>query len=88
MRVGSGASTDPFCLSGVDYLAREMYNELQEVEYYTGELNEEEFERYCWRAVDLQPLAGGHIFEAKVAGTGYTHCRAAYGYGDGAVCWH
>jgi len=55
----------------MDYLARKTYNELQEVEYCAGELDQEEYERYRWWAVDLQPLAGGRIFEAKVAGTGY-----------------
>jgi hypothetical protein len=58
-------------LPGIDYVSRRTYNELQEVEYCAGELDEEEYLRDCWRARDVQLPAGGRVFEARVAGTGY-----------------
>jgi hypothetical protein len=50
-----------------------MHNDMQEIEYCVGELDEEEYERNCWWSADLQPLAGGCVFEAKAAGTRYVH---------------
>ena len=56
----------------MDYLARKTYNDMQEIKYCMGELNEDEYEMNCWWADDLQPLSGGCIFKAKASGTGYT----------------
>ena len=56
----------------MDYFARETYNDMQEIKYTMGELNEDEYEMNCWWADDLQPLPGGCIFKAKASGTGYT----------------
>jgi hypothetical protein len=56
----------------VDYFAHKTYNDMQEIKYCMGELNEDEYEMNHWQAADLQPLSGGCIFEAKESRTGYT----------------
>jgi hypothetical protein len=56
----------------VDYFAHKTYNDMQEIKYCVGELNEDEYEMNHWQAADLQPLSGGCIFEAKESRTGYT----------------
>jgi hypothetical protein len=60
-------------VAGINYYAREDWNQLQEVEYCTSEINKEEYHRSWWHEADFQP-EGGHEFEPKLEGAGYTYC--------------
>lgn len=44
---------------GIDYDAREAWNDMQKVVHGAGELCKEEYLRDCWSAVDLHPQVGG-----------------------------
>lgn len=40
---------------GVDYRVHVIWNEMQEAEYCTGDLREEEYEESLWQGRDLSP---------------------------------
>jgi len=60
---------------GIDYVSREIDNDMLVVEHHSGEskMSNEEFDRGLWREDQLRPATGGRVFEARMVGTGYMH---------------
>ncbi len=44
---------------------------MREVEWCTGELNEEEYEQSLYRGAELRPAHVGWVFQVRYDGTGY-----------------
>ena len=60
----------PVCI-GIDYDNRSTYNNMQEVEWCTGELGEEEYEQCLYWDTELRPARGDRVFDPRCAGAGY-----------------
>ena len=60
-------------IPGIDYVSREMDNEMLMVEHHSGEseMDDDEYERRLWPEDRLRPATGGRVFEARTSGTGY-----------------
>jgi len=56
-------------IAGVNYVERELWNQMQEVEYGAGKLDNEEYHRNLWHEIDLQPEVGCR-FTPKLEGPG------------------
>ena len=58
---------------GIDYMSREVDNDMLMAEHHSGEskMSNEEYEHHLWREDQLRPVTGGHLFEARTVGTGY-----------------
>ena len=57
-------------------MSREVANDMLLVEHHSGEskMSDGEYERRLWPEDQLRPATGGHMFVARMAGTGYV-CR-------------
>ena len=60
----------PACI-GIDYDDRSTCNDMREVEWYAGELGEEEYEQCLYWGAELRPAWGGRVFYLRYARTGY-----------------
>jgi len=60
---------------GVDFMLREVDNDMLLVEHHSGEseMSDKEFEHHLWRRDQLRPASGGRVFAARMVGTSYVH---------------
>ena len=60
---------------GVDFMLREIENNMLLVEHHSGEseISDEEFECHLWQEDQLRPASGGRVFSARTVGTRYVH---------------
>jgi hypothetical protein len=62
-----------FPFPGIDYMSREIANNMLLVEHHSGEseMSDGEYECRLWPEDQLCPATGGRVFTARMAGTGY-----------------
>jgi hypothetical protein len=67
--------TSVFVHAGADFMYRENFNDLLEVEWMGGDskMAEEEYAEERYRRDQLRPETGGRHFWARLGGAGYVH---------------
>ena len=65
-----------FPFPGIDYMSREIANDMLLVEHHSGEskMSDGEYERHLWLEDPLRPATSGRMFTEWTAGTGYIRC--------------